>query len=401
MQYDTGWDMSPYGRQETAPRAPVNPVASAAELLRPRRARRAGMVGWVLASLAVVGCALSSLTLIGQQTGAVGLVTGMVLAALPVVPVLGSFFWLDRYESEPRGLLLFSFAWGAGVATFVALVVNTASTVAIASAGGDVTATSVFVAPVVEETLKGLVVLVILVVRRHEFDGVVDGMVYAGLAAAGFAFVENVLYLGSTLATEGTAGLVTVFVLRCVVSPFAHPLFTSATGIGLGLAARTRSWALRVVYPLLGWAAAIVLHGLFNASALVGLNGFTTAYVLFQVPVFAAFVALAVAARARERRLIARNLSVYCTSGWLTHAEVGMLASLPMRRQARHWARASGGEQSLAAMRAFQELGTELAFLRERLIRGTADEGAPGRECAVLEAMGQSRVLFLHTAKAG
>ena len=120
---------------------------------------------------------------------------------------------------------------------------------------------------------------------------------------------------------------------------------------------------------------------------------------LIQMPVFLAFVTLAVWARRREGRLIARNLLVYCTSGWITAPEVTMLASLTTRRAARVWARRTGGRPAARAMKIFQELGTELAFLRERLVRGSADSDAPTRELAILGALGNCRALFLPSAR--
>ena len=54
---------------------------------------------------------------------------------------------------------------------------------------------AVYLAPVVEESVRGLAILLILWFQRRELDGVVDGLVYAGLAGAGFA-TENILYLG-------------------------------------------------------------------------------------------------------------------------------------------------------------------------------------------------------------
>jgi RsiW-degrading membrane proteinase PrsW (M82 family) len=348
-----------------------------------------------MTSAVILGCSLLTLMIITRQTGPFGLAAGAMLAAIPVVPVVGAFLWLDRYEAEPTGLLVFAFTWGAGVATFGALVINTASMKAIQHAGANLSVAAVLVAPVVEESLKGLAVLAIFAVRRQEFDGIVDGIVYAGMTAAGFAFVENVLYLGRTLAENGPSRLVFVFVLRCLVSPFAHPLFTSATGIGLGLAVQCRSRWGRVLLPIGGWALAVTLHGTFNAGTTVGVRGFATGYVLIQLPVFLAFVALAVAGRGREGRLIGRNLAIYCASGWLTQAEVTMLATLSTRRSARVWARRTGGPAALRAMRVFQELGTELAFLRERLRSGSADVGAPERELAILEALGACRALYL------
>lgn len=382
---------------EFAPYQPSSPAGlpPGYPLPAPRRPRVLATLAWVAAFAVLLGCTLLTILVITSETGALGLVTGSVLAVVPVFPVVAVYLWLDRYEAEPPSLLVLAFLWGAGVATFAALVINTASVAAIQQAGGDASSGAVFVAPVVEETMKGLAIVLILLVRRREFDGVVDGIVYAGMAGIGFAFVENVLYLGRTLMESGTAGTVFVFVLRCIASPFAHPLFTAATGIGLGLAVRTRNPLLKVVYPVLGWAVAVLLHGAWNYSASSGLGGFLLAYIAFQVPVFLGFVALAVYARRREGRLIGRHLEVYCSTGWLSPSEVQMLASIPGRREARSWASRTGGSAARRAMRDFQEMASELAFLRERMIRGSAPQDARTTEYAMLASMSQLRAVFL------
>jgi protease PrsW len=380
-----------------APYQPSRPAGLPADhpVVSARRPQIRSVLLWAAVVVVLVGSGLLTLLAITRETGALGLVTGAVLAAIPVFPVVATFLWLDRYESEPPSLLALAFAWGAGVATFGALVINTASLVAIKAAGGDVTTTAVFVAPVVEEAFKGSAVLVILLLRRREFDGVVDGIVYAGLAGVGFAFVENVLYLGRTLAESGSGGTVFVFLLRCVVSPFAHPLFTAATGIGIGLAVRSRNPLVKVFAPILGYVTAVILHGAWNLSAASGLAGFASAYVVFQLPVFLGFAVLAVVARRREGRLVARHLAVYATTGWLTSAEVAMLASLPARKDARDWASRTGGADAKRAMREFQEIGSELAFLRERMARGTAPPDASTQEYAMLATASQLRSRFL------
>ena len=364
-------------------------------LPRPRRPQVRSALLWVALVIAVIGSGLITVVTITSETGAVGLVAGALLSAIPVIPVIAAFLWLDRYEAEPPVLLAASFAWGAAVATFGALVINTASLAAVKAAGGDVSTTAVFIAPVVEETFKGLAVVVVLILRRREFDGVIDGIVYAGMSGIGFAFLENILYLGRTLAEHGSGGLVFVFLLRCVVSPFAHPLFTSAIGIGIGIAVRSRNPLVKVVAPLLGWCVAILLHGTWNLTATSGLAGFVVAYVVFQIPVFAAVAALALWARRREGRLIGRHLVVYARSGWLTPDDVTMLASLARRRDARSWAERTGGSDAERAMRDFQELGSELAFLRERMERGTAPPDAQQQEYAMLAAMSELRARFV------
>jgi hypothetical protein len=140
---------------------------------------------------------------------------------------------------------------------------------------------------------------------------------------------------------------------------------------------------------------AVALHAAWNLSALSGLSGFLGPYLLVQVPIFACFVALAVLARRREGALIARHLQVYARTGWLTRGEVAMLASLATRREARAWAERTGGPAARTAMRDFQDFGSELAFLRERTVRGTAADDAPTQELALLAGLSDRRAAFL------
>lgn len=297
----------------------------------------------------------------------------------PALTVVAALMWLDRYEAEPPALLAAAFAWGAVIAPGVSLLVNQASLAAL----------------MVEETAKGLGVLAILLLRRRGLDGVVDGIVYGGMAGIGFALIENVLYLGQAFGDAGGDGAMTTFVARGLFSPFAHPFFTMAIGVGLWVAASHRGFGPHLLAPLLGWVVAVVLHGAWNLSALSGLQGFVLAYVLFQVPVFAAAVALAVAARRREGRSIVRHLGAYVAAGWLTAAEAAMIGQMPERTRAREWAGRTRGPRAARAMRGFQDLGSELAFLRERMTRGTAPADAASLEQRMLLTMWQLRLLFL------
>jgi RsiW-degrading membrane proteinase PrsW (M82 family) len=332
---------------------------------------------------------------IGSDTGVTGFVAGFVFSLVPVCVVLPALMWLDRLEAEPVGQLLFAFGWGAFVATAIALVVNTYSMTVLTAHGGDVSTTGVVVAPWVEETLKGTAVLLILLWRRQEFDGVVDGIVYAGLAGLGFAFTENVLYLGRALQEDGAAGLVVTFVLRCLFGPFAHPLFTMAIGIGLGIASQTRRWSLRVLAPVCGLLVAVLLHGLWNLGTVAGLRGFVWVYVAVQVPIFAGAVGFAVWARAREGRLIRQHLQVYVSSGWFTPAEAQMLGSTAERRRARTWAGQIAGPRGRRAMRGFQAAATELAFARDRAIRTSAPHGGSDVERELLREVTAQRYALL------
>ncbi len=349
-----------------------------------------------------LGAGLLLAGVIGAELGMQVAALALVVAAVPLGVVVPSFLWLDRLENEPRTYLWFAFLWGALIATTLSLLVNTGSLILLESAQfASHTVAAVAVAPVVEESLKGAGVLLILLFRRREFDGIVDGLVYAGLCAAGFAFAENVLYLGRALQEAGSEGLVAVFVLRCVLGPFAHPLFTCCTGVGIGFAATKANGSARVFAPLAGLALAIALHASWNYSAVVGLDGYFTRYLAFQLPVFVAAVAFAAWARRRESWLIAHHLSAYVPAGWLSPAEVAMLAGLPNRRQARVWARRTGGRLSHAAMRAFQDHASELALLRMRMMHGTAPQTAAMEERLLLERMNQARTVYLRPVPAG
>jgi RsiW-degrading membrane proteinase PrsW (M82 family) len=188
------------------------------------------------------------------------LVVGAVLAALPVGPLLWCFLWLDRYEPEPRHLLAMALGWGAFVATSGALILQLIDQGVFAPS--ELIAASV-VAPVTEEAAKGAFILLLFWFRRHELDGVLDGIVYAGMIGIGFAFSENILYLSSAYVGDedlagGFGSAVTVFVLRGIFSPFAHPFFTAFTGIGIGLAVTTRRSEIRILAPLVGFGLAVL-----------------------------------------------------------------------------------------------------------------------------------------------
>ncbi len=326
-----------------------------------------------LAALAVP--ALIVLGFISTTLGGGAVLVGATAAVVPVVPVVAAFLWVDRWEPEPSRLLLAAFLWGAGVSVLGASIVNDTTAAlgeqVLGNGGGDLVG-AVISAPVVEEAFKGVFLVGLLWLRRREFDGVVDGIVYAGLVAAGFAFTENILYFGRAFATDGLVGeggsVVVVFMIRGVLSPFAHPVFTTMTGIALGLAARRRNPAGGVLLPLFGYLAAVALHALWNASA--GLGLLPAFYSVIMVPLFGALIALVVWQRRREQRVVAAQLAGFASAGWIVPSEVPLLASLAGRRGWRCAVRRRAGEQAASAVRDYQNAVTELAFLRDRMQRG-------------------------------
>lgn len=365
-----------------------------------RTGSRAAVRRWLLAGVVVVGFGAGAVVLAAYYGATLGLVTtllAVLLAAIPVGVVVPTFLWLDRFEAEPTRYLVVAFLWGALVAAVIAGIFNTGANVAFQAATGTpdaaMLATAVLSAPLVEEASKGLLVLLVWRLRRREFDGITDGMVYAGIVAAGFAFTENIQYLGLAY-SDGGGALTGTFIARCIFTPFAHPMFTVLTGIGIGIAATTTSRALKVTAPLVGYLLASAAHALWNLAAVTGGAGLLAVYFAVEVPVFFGFVGLVVWARRREGYLIGRFLSVYADAGWFTPQEVHTLSTMRGRRAARMWARSTGGRPALAAMRRFQDNASELALLRARMYHSAADEHALEEERKLLSAITAARYGF-------
>ncbi|MHC1558679.1 PrsW family intramembrane metalloprotease [Actinomycetospora sp. C-140] len=331
---------------------------------------------WPVVGLIVLGiCGLVTVGLASSEIGVVGVVIGVVLALLPVAPVVAAFLWIDRFEPEPPRLLLAAFLWGAGFSALVAVVINSSAIIAaellLGRGQGDVVG-AVISAPLVEEFVKGAFVVGLLLVRRREFDGIVDGVVYAGITAAGFAFTENIIYFGRAFTeAEGAVGpaVLATFVLRGVLSPFAHPLFTAMTGIGVGIASQTRSRVVGTAAVLGGYVLAVILHALWNSSTQLG-AGFFGIYVLIMLPLFAGMIGLVVWQRRREADVLARQMPGFAAAGWIAPSEVPLLSSLAGRRRWRSAVNRRAGPVAARAVEDYQHAVTELAFLRARAERG-------------------------------
>lgn len=367
---------------------------------RPPGRRRTGLfVGIAIALLcALVALGTDLLQSVGGHHSVAPFATAVLLALLPVPMLVSVVLLLDRLEPEPRGNLVFAFAWGAGIAALLAALINTAGLIFITqpelgrSTGEYISAT--FGAPVVEETLKGSALLWLLWRRRHEIDGPTDGIVYAAMVGLGFAMMENVGYYIDALVRPVAGGaelLGVTFVFRGLLSPFAHPVFTSMTGIGAAYAATHRRgrWAVGA-----GLLAAMILHGLWNGLAAFGLPGIALGY-LIMICALGGLVIVIVADRHRIVRLIWRFLPSYEPSGLVTTADLRMLSTLRERRAARNWARATGGPRAAAAMTDYQLAATELALVHQRAERGMVS-GAQftARQQALLDLMAAARAAF-------
>lgn len=381
----------PHGAGAYIPPSPA-PVFASIEAVPalPSRGRRASI--WLFALLAILLIALVGYFLTFLGTGAS--LIGMIVALVPFAVVLFAVRVIDRWEPEPRGLVVFAVAWGAIASVGIALLVDLGVTLLVGrsdSVARDLFS-SVIQAPVVEEGAKALGLLLIFVTARRAIDGPVDGIVYGALVGAGFAFTENIQYFAISYLDGGAGDLTATFFVRGILSPFAHAMFTAVTGFALGLAARRGAAGGRAVGALgLGLLGAIALHAFWNGSVMLG--DFFALYLTLQVPLFIGFMIGILALRREEARLTHARLGEYAAAGWFTTQEVDMLATPAGRREAVRWAKNLHTDRS-PIMRTFIADATALAAARQRSISGR-DAAAAEDENVLLKRTVAARASLL------
>lgn len=263
--------------------------------------------------------------------------TAMAIGALFAVPALFVYLWIpwivDRYDPEPLWALTLVLLWGAiGACGFAAVINTTIGGIAEVMVEGSGEAIAACIsAPIFEEGFKGLGVLGMYWFVRREFDGVVDGIIYATYCALGFAACENILYYGHAAAEQMTNPsadgiFVGTIVMRGVMSPWIHPLFTSMTGIGVGIARETTKGWVRWLAPMGGYCGAVLLHSTWNTAAT--LSGMLTIlmFPLWLVFVFG-FFTIVITLVVRKGRIIKQHLQDEVLLGNLTPQELDLVSS--------------------------------------------------------------------------
>lgn len=341
---------------------------------------------FVTAAVGVVGVGFFAIT----SGDAAGSGLSLLYAVLPLPAMLGCFFWLDRYEPEPWHYKLAAVVWGGVVSVALALLAQIliSETFDLSDA-----ALATFIAPVTEEPAKCLFLVLTFLRMRRVVDGVVDGLVLAGLVGLGFAFVENVVYYAGAYVgidetgIDGPAATTVTFVLRGIMSPFAHPMFTAAFGIAVGLSVARRSKAVRASFWAAGLLGSMLLHGIWNGGvSYLGGVGFLLAYG-FTGLLLAGTIVLAVLARREQGRYLVRALTDIARRGWLVADEIPYVASPSYRRKAVKHARLHGGDVSAKATKRYQRDAITMAFLYAGVMDHMPKPAAPQRVDAFLAEM--------------
>ena len=337
--------------------------------------RKIRKVGAPLALIIVLGTVTGLIVIALTAANPVGTAIGFALSSVAMTIVVLAYVWLDRWEPEPPRLLVLAFLWGTSVAVVISTVLQLTLEAAI-NPGQTETVSPISIvlgAPLTEEAAKGLFLLLMMTGRRrNELNSMTDCLVYAGLVGAGFAWLEDILYIGGG---ESVSESLATAALRLIMAPFAHSLFTTMFGIGVYFALQQRNAAAKAGCILLGYAGAVIMHGLWNGSSLLSVEAYFLTYIFWMVPVFA----LAIVARCPEpppgaasrRRQAARH-----GGGGRGDPERGDLAGLDPQPEGgdRPGDPDSAGSPRPSRSRTSPAQVVELAFVRDRIDRGFGDQ---------------------------
>ena len=285
--------------------------------------------------------------------------------------------WLDRYEKEPKLLLGAAFVWGVVIAGGGAYILNTAFGIGIyaltGSQGAAEFGTTSIVAPIIEEGLKGLAVLVVFLMFRKEFDSVLDGVVYGAVTAMGFAAIENVLYIYRNGYVEGGwEGFWVLVVIRVVLVGWMHPFFTAFTGIGLAIARMSRNALVKIIAVPTGYAIAVTAHAFHNTfSGLIGGLGGLLAGTFVDYMGYIAMLAFIVWMVVYERNILKRNLQEEVANGRISQQQYDTATSF-FQANVHLSALTSGTFRSTSR---FYQVCGELAHKKEQLAKVGDESG--------------------------
>jgi len=288
----------------------------------------------------------------------------IIAALIPTGLYILIIYWFDRYEKEPAWLLTAAFLWGAVPAILVAILFNLVGSLPFYVVGGEAVgnaAGTVIIAPLVEETVKGLAVLAVVVLRRHEIDSLLDGIIYGAVVGMGFALVENVFYFVDIYAEGGLEAWSGLVFLRAVVFGLNHALFTAMTGLGLAIARFSPRPGVKIAAPLTGYAVAVLLHAFHNLAAtspgflcfLLPLTDWGGVWLLLAIVVWTLF---------QEKRWIHDYLREEVAWGTITIAQYERAQSGRARTMHRWQTLLNHGPRAYWQLRHFYHLCSDLAY---------------------------------------
>jgi RsiW-degrading membrane proteinase PrsW (M82 family) len=298
-----------------------------------------------------------------------------ILYAIPFVIVARS---IDFFEPEPSLLVGAAVGWGAVVATMTAISGNTAARAIVAKLVSPAFAVAwgpAIIGPTLEEVLKTLGVVVIVLVARRQVNSVADGAVYGAFVGLGFQCVENFVYACNAVAVAGRGDsvqpVIVTFLLRGFLAGlWSHTLFSALAGAGVAyfvVHRRNKSLSRRLGVAVAGAAGAWLFHFVWNSPWFADGFGYGGLGVLLGLivkgaPALVLIALLVRSASGREADFYLGTLLTLADPRIITTREVAALRTGRRRVAARRYAYARCGLVGKHGVRDLQRAQAQLSL---------------------------------------
>jgi RsiW-degrading membrane proteinase PrsW (M82 family) len=180
----------------------------------------------------------------------------LLTAIAPVFIIIIYIYVKDKYEKEPKRLLLLSFISGAIVSVLITTLLYTAFDVFLPLKNNysiqQQFIKAFFVVALTEEFSKYIIVRYVSQPRKA-FNEPFDGIIYAVMVSMGFAATENLMYV--------LQGGMEVAILRAFTAVPAHATFAIIMGYFMGKAKFSNN---KVILNFTGLFLAIMFHGTYD-----------------------------------------------------------------------------------------------------------------------------------------
>lgn len=291
------------------------------------------------------------------------------LLAVPVAGLVSALAWLlyaallgwilyrlELFERRSRVTILGAFLWGAVVVVGIGVTGSPAMTGIVDGWLANPAWVPAVAAPIVEEPLKVLGVIVLAMIPGARINSVLDGLFYGLFVGLGFEVTESFLYTVNAAGSQGGALTVVVamLILRGVVGGlWSHPAYTGISGSGVGyFASSPRSRGVRIVVFLALLLTAMLLHGLFDSPLLSATLG--VAIVFKGLPVLLLLLFALRIGRRQERALFQHAVYADIDVELIDKGELETLLTKSRRRAARRVAPGSSGRRAIRRLQRAQ-----------------------------------------------
>ena len=304
----------------------------------------------------------------------------LVLSFVPMLVYATLLWWLDRYEKEPLGLLMVAFLWGAAPSIILALIMQVVLDIPIVAISANQLMYNLLgasvIAPITEEGIKTLSLLLLLLVFRREIDSPVDGLIYGGMVGFGFAAVENVFYLLGAYTEGGIAEVWSLAFLRAGIFGLNHAMYTAFAGLGVALSLEIKQKWLKPLPIMLGMTQAMFTHAMHNTLAtFIEHTSSLTLILAILADWGGVFILLAIALASSflERKRISTYCRKLAANRVIPLTEVDVVQSVLRRRRMIIKTLLSGDINRWWSLKRYYRKLTEAAFTYHRIELGDAN----------------------------